>query len=318
MNYNKNIVVSAKKLIIDCLDTKKEEKLLIVTDEKNFNIAYPFAVAGRELGINTSFIEATSQTKGEPPSPVAAAIKNTDVAFFITSMSYSHVKARIEANEKGVRIASMPMLTEEIADNYLDTDYKFIKEISDKLANMMKDVEIIKIKSKLGTNLEFSVKGRTPLSDTGFITEKGAIGNLPAGEAYIAPIENSANGTLVVDGCIAYLGTLEDNIELTIKDGYIVDIKGNNAKERFIEFLKDKDDEARGIAEFGIGTNPAAKIIGHPLLDEKVWGTIHIAFGMNSTMGGTRDSNIHYDCIINNPTVYFDNIKIIEEGEHIY
>lgn len=111
---------------------------------------------------------------------------------------------------------------------------------------------------------------------------------------------------------------MKDDITLTLKDGMITDISGGESAKMLTEFLADKDENARGIAEFGIGTNPGAKIIGHPLVDEKVWGTIHIAFGMNLSIGGTRDSNIHYDCIINAPTVWVDDVMILDKGNHIY
>lgn len=315
---NRDIVEAAKKLIVDCMGTKPDEKLVIVTDEKKFDIGYGFAVAGRELGFNTTFVEAPSQTKGEPPAPVGAAMAEADVEFLITSMSYSHVKARIVATERGARVASMPMLTTEIAQDYLNADYPFIKKTSEKLADMLTKAKKVKIVTEKGTDITFDLTGRIAHADTGLLTEAGAIGNLPAGEAYIAPLENVGTGTIVVDGCIAYMGIIKDDIYLTLKDGRIIDIRGKEGARDLKEFLADKDAEAMGIAEFGIGTNPAAKIIGHPLVDEKVWGTIHIAFGMNTSMGGTRESNIHYDCIINNPTVWIDDAMVMNQGEHIY
>ena len=143
------------------------------------------------------------------------------------------------------------------------------------------------------------------------------MGNLPAGEAFIAPLENIGDGKIVVDGCISYIGPVKDDVILTLKDGYIVSIEGDESAADLKGFLEDKDGEAKGIAEFGIGTNPGAKIIGHPLVDEKVWGTIHIAFGMNATIGGVRESNIHYDCIIKEPTVWIDDLMVMDKGEHV-
>lgn len=315
---NREIVEAAKKLIVDCMGTKEDETLLIVTDEKKFDIGYGFAVAGRELGFNTTLVEATSQTKGEPPAPVAAAMAEADVEFLITSMSYSHVKARIVATERGARVASMPLLTTEIAQEYLNADYPFIKKTSEKLADLLTNAKKVKIVTEKGTDITFDLTGRSAHADTGLLTEKGAIGNLPAGEAYIAPVEDVGTGKIVVDGCIAYMGIIKDDITLMLKDGRIIDISGNEGAKDLKEFLADKDEEALGIAEFGIGTNPAAKIIGHPLVDEKVWGTIHIAFGMNTSMGGTRDSNIHYDCIINQPSVWIDDVMVMDKGAHVY
>lgn len=317
MEANRNIVEAAKKLILDCLGTKTDEKLLIVADEKTFDLGYGFAVAGRECGINTTFVEATIQEKGEPPEPVAAAMATADVEFLLTSMSYSHVKARLEATEKGARIASMPMMNTEIAENYLNADYPYIKKVSEYYTALLSGADTVRVVTEKGTDITFDISGRDAMADTGLLMEKGALGNLPAGEAYIAPLENKGTGKIVVDGCIAYLGPTEDDVMIEMENGRITSISGGKSADALTEFLKDKDEESDGIAEFGIGTNPGAKIIGHPLVDEKVWGTIHIAFGMNSTIGGVRQSNIHYDCIINSPTVWIGEKKILDKGEHI-
>ena len=317
MELNRKIVEAAKTLIKDCMGTKQDERLLIVADEKTSQIGYNFAVAGRECGIQTTYVEAPAQTKGEPPEPVAAAMASADVEFLITSMSYSHVKARVAATEKGVRVASMPMMTTEIAEKYLNADYPYIKTVTEKYSDILTKANKVKVTTEKGTNLTLDISGRTALSDYGLLKEKGAMGNLPAGESYIAPIEDKGEGVLVVDGCVAYLGPTKDDIIITMKDGRITDIKGGQSATDLKNFLKDKDEESDGIAEFGIGTNSSAKIIGHPLVDEKVWGTIHIAFGMSISLGGKRQSNIHYDCIINEPSVWVDDKLIIDKGEHI-
>lgn len=318
MEVSRKAVETAKTLILDCMGTKGDEKLLIVADEKTFELGCGFAVAGRECGIETTFIEAPVQSKGEPPAPVAAAMVAADVEFLITSMSYSHVNARIAATKKGVRIASMPMMNMDIVENYMDADYPLIKKVSEKLADMMTKACKIRVMTEKGTDIILDVTGRTCHADTGDLTEPGALGNFPAGESYIAPLEDKGEGTIVVDGCIGYVGTLEDDIIIRIKDGRIISIDGNKSAKVLRNFLADKDEEAKGIAEFGIGTNSAAKIIGHPIVDEKVWGTIHIAFGMNLSFGGVRQSNTHYDCIINEPTVWLDDVKVMDKGKHIY
>jgi leucyl aminopeptidase (aminopeptidase T) len=318
MKSNPKVIEIAKTLILDCMGTKNDEKLLIVADEKTFDLGCCFAKAGRECGFETTFVEAPVQSKGEPPEPVAAAMVAANVEFLITSMSYSHVNARIAATEKGARVASMPMMNMDIVENYLNADYSLIKKVSEKLADMMTRADKIRVVTQKGTDVTLDITGRTCHADTGDITKAGSLGNLPAGEAYLAPLEDRGDGTIVVDGCIGYVGPVEDDIIIKIINGRIISIDGNKSAKVFREFLADKDEEATGIAEFGIGTNPTAKIIGHPIVDEKVWGTIHIAFGMNASFGGVRQSNIHYDCIINEPTVWIDDIKVMDRGKHIY
>jgi len=318
VNINKRIIEAAKKLIINCMGTKKNEQLLIVGDEKTSKLAYGFVAAGRELGFATTYVEAPIQTKGEPPAPVSAAMTEADVEFLLTSMSYSHINARIAATEKGIRIASMPMMNTNIAENYLDADYPFIKNVSEKLSDILTAAKVVRVTTEKGTDVTLYIEGRSGLADTGDLTGKGALGNLPAGEAYIAPLENVGEGKIVVDGCIAYIGPVEDDVIINLKDGRIASIEGNKSAIALKKFLEDKDEEAWGLAEFGIGTNPGARIIGHPLVDEKVWGTVHIAFGMNVSMGGTRQSNIHYDCIINEPTLWIDGQLVLDKGKHVY
>lgn len=318
MELNQKIVSAAKNLITNCLGTKNDEKLLVVTDNGKIDIAYCFAQAGRELGIETVLVDSNAQTKGEPPEIVAEAMRGADVEFLITTMSYSHTKARGAANEKGARVASMPLMTVELAENYLDSDYVYIKQVSKKLADMITAADVVRVVSDAGTDVTLRLGSRPCEVDDGDLTKSGCIGNLPAGEAYIAPIETSGDGILVVDGVIAYLGQVKDPVTLTLQNGRITGIAGNISAQELRDFLADKDDEAWGIAEFGIGTNPKAKLIGNPLLDEKVWGTIHIAFGTNKFMGGERLSNTHYDCVIKSPTVYLDGKKILDKGTHVY
>ena len=69
------------------------------------------------------------------------------------------------------------------------------------------------------------------------------------------------------------------------------------------------------VAELGIGTNHEAQISGHILEDEKVMGTIHVAFGNNISMGGTCNVGIHIDGVVTKPTVYIDEQKIMEDGK---
>ena len=71
------------------------------------------------------------------------------------------------------------------------------------------------------------------------------------------------------------------------------------------------------VAELGVGTNDGAIITGQILEDEKVFGTIHIAFGNNITMGGTCSVGIHVDCVVREPDMWFDNEKVMEQGKFL-
>ncbi len=110
---------------------------------------------------------------------------------------------------------------------------------------------------------------------------------------------------------------MEEPLTITFKDGRIVKTEGPDAED-FDKFVAQFDDTAKNVCEFGIGTNPSCRIMGNGLVDEKVFGTIHIACGNNLFMGGQQDCNMHYDMIIKAPTVYLDDECVIENGKHIY
>ncbi len=252
----------------------------------------------------------------EPLEPIAVMWPKVDVFVAPTKYSLTHTQARKKATEAGARGATMPMISVDIFIGGMSIDYSVVKENCDKMLRALKGAKEIRVTSPLGTDIKFIVEGRNFIADTGILTERGAFGNLPAGEVFIAPIEGTANGVIVFDGAIAGIGTLKTPVKVTVKDGYAIKFEGGDEAKKLEKLLASVGKkEAFNIAEFGIGTNPGAKIVGNILMDEKVYKTIHIAFGDNSTIGGKVKAGIHIDGIITKPTVYVDRKIIIKDGE---
>ncbi|MCG8481736.1 MAG: aminopeptidase, partial [Clostridia bacterium] len=303
-----NIVEIAKKVFITCMGVKAGEKILILTDNEKIELASYFEQASRSLGMDTTLVEINNQKGGEPPENACKALKGADVCLMITTNSYTHTKARVEANNRGCRIASLPGISKEIVKKTFGADYEEIERISTNLSDMMSAAKRIRLITQLGTDISFNIEGRKGIADTGKLDEFGAFGNLPAGEAMIAPVENVSTGTVVIDGVICTVGIPKQPIILTIKDGKIVNIKNDEGKLH--SFMSNFAENIDKVAEFGIGTNKLAEIINNPLVDEKVFSTVHLGFGNNLFMGGNQNCNIHFDMIIKEPTVYLDDICI--------
>lgn len=308
---------AAKISIKSCMGAKPGEKFLILTDVEQLPLATEFVKAGNDLGVETVMVCGPVHHSGEMPEISKGALDQADVCMMITTGSFTHTKGRAEATQRGCRIASMPGITEEIAVKTLSADYDEVERIGTILAEKLTKAEKIHITTEAGTDLTLYCGGRDGLADTGKLTETGAFGNLPAGEAMVAPIETKGDGTLVVDGVIADFKVMEQPLSITFKDGRIVKTEGPDAKA-FEDFVAQFEDTARNVCEFGIGTNPACRIMGNGLVDEKVFGTIHIACGNNLFMGGQQDCDMHYDMIINAPTVWIDDECVMEKGKHIY
>lgn len=306
---------SAEIALRDCMGLKKGESLLVITDTILKEIGRVFFQVGIEVGADAVYVEILPRlTDGEEPPPsVAKALQDVDVAIIPTLKSLSHTNARLEATKKGVRIASLPGITEDIIERTMNVDYFEIKEISDNISRILSKGRNVHVYSSSGTDITFSIERRNAHSDTGILTQAGAFGNLPSGESYIAPVENSANGVIVIDGSLAGYGLLKSNLKIEIKDGYVQKTEGDGAgylEKIFHKFGK----EARNLAEFGIGTNPKAKLTGNILEDEKVMGTVHFAFGNNTTFGGNIFVNSHIDGLVKEPTIEIDDKIIMNRG----
>ncbi|WP_223593892.1 aminopeptidase [Neobacillus bataviensis] len=298
-----------KSILQHNLNVKENEHILIVTDLESCEIADVFYQAGTSLGNETIVMKMVTRTKSgeEPPQPVTEAMKSAEVVLCITKHSLTHTKARKEASSRGARVATMPGITMDmLQEGAITADYLEVEQLTGIYCDLLESGERVTIE-KGHTKLSFSIKGRKGIPSTGIFREKGESGNLPSGESYIAPIEDSANGTILVDGSIAGIGVVSEPVMLTVENGRLVDATGTEGKQ-LLQILGDGN--GRIIAEFGIGTNKKARLTGNVLEDEKVYGTVHIAFGSNKPFGGTNEAGVHIDCVIKDPIVTIDDKEL--------
>ncbi|RJR14834.1 MAG: peptidase [Nitrospiraceae bacterium] len=245
--------------------------------------------------------------------------KAVNVVIALSYYSTSHTKFRDLLNRIcGVRYASMPLFDEKMLSGPMTVDWKKMSELTKKIASKINNYDGIKIESNNGTSVIFSKKGREAKMDTGIITKPGQFSNLPAGEVYLAPVEGTATGRLVLEW--APTRKLKSPVVLHIEKGEVKRIEGN---EKYIDYLEEKFSERRenrNIAELGIGTNNKASRPDNILESEKILGTIHIALGDNSSFGGKVRTSFHQDFILFNPTITLmdknhDNKKIMDNGK---
>lgn len=319
MEINNELMQASIIGLRDAMGLKPEETLLVVTDEIKREIGVALHEAGKELCKESIFLEIKSREINgqEPPPAVAEMMKLVDVVVCPTAKSLTHTDARRNAVKEGVRVGTMPGISVEIMSRCLNADFDKIIELTNFVADKLEGVKTIKVVTESGTDLTMPVEGRMIIPSTGVLREKGQSGNMPSGEVFLAPIEGTTNGTLVIDGSMASIGMIKTPIKVNIVDGYAEEITGGEEAERLIAILDKSGRDARAVAEFGIGTNYKAILSGQILEDEKVLGTIHVAFGNNLTMGGTISVNSHLDGLVKEPDVYFDEVQIMKKGKMI-
>jgi leucyl aminopeptidase (aminopeptidase T) len=303
-----------RKIFRSNLVIKDGERILLVTDEGKQAIARQFLEVAEELGhaAELAAVPIPDVHGVEPPAAVARKMLAADVVIIVTTKSLSHTLARANATERGARIATMAGVTEDILRRFSRVDLLQMKARTNMFADILDRGRQVLLTSKKGTGLTFSIAERIAHGRKASIFDQpGYWGNIPCGEAFIAPIEDSVNGTLVIDASIAGIGLVDENATFRIENGKVVDIKGGSAARRFEALLDDS--RKRQVAEFGIGTNDKAEITGTTIEDEKVLGTCHIAFGNNRFFGGANQVDFHMDCVMRAPTIVVDGRIIMEE-----
>ena len=257
----------------------------------------------------------------EPPPSVAPKLRQADVVVAITSYSLSHTAAREEATEAGVRLASMPTFLARMfaPGGPMAVDYQQVAVEAQAMADLLTAAQEVVVRTPQGTDMRFSLAGRQGKPDHGLYTERGTWGNLPAGEAYIAPLEGTAQGRLVVPA--GWYPGLTETMTLRFRDGLVYALEGGGAVgEKFLGLLKLEDDGEpyrcrRNLAELGIGTNPNASHPDNVLEAEKIRGTVHLAIGDNAHFGGTVSADLHEDFVLPHPDLYLDGEMVMRGGQ---
>jgi aminopeptidase len=142
-----------------------------------------------------------------------------------------------------------------------------------------------------GTNIKLGVAGRTWIACSGEH-------NMPDGETFTGPIEDSVEGEVAFSFPATYGGREVSGVRFRFEGGRIVDASAERGEAFLFEML-DTDDGARRIGELGIGTNYGISTgTKEILLDEKIGGTVHMAIGMSyPESGGENDSAVHWDMV---------------------
>lgn len=169
-------------------------------------------------------------------------------------------------------------------------EWKKLSKSQEKFVNRLNGAGEVRIVGE-DTDIVMSVKGRK------FINSDGHR-NMPSGEVFTGPVENSVNGFIRFTYPVCYSGKEVSDIFLRFKDGRVVEAKAG-ANEGFLKEMLKMDRGAGVVGELGIGTNYGIdRFIKNILFDEKIGGTVHLALGSSYTeTGGKNKSALHWDMI---------------------
>lgn len=313
------LVRGAKTLVELCAAVKPGERLLIVTDiGRPFSVAEALALAGENAGASvTVTVMKPVPTGQEPPDPVKGAMRNADVVLAPVTGSLFHTNAAREATEAGARLLSLTEITEELLiSGAILADFEAQGPVIERVRAMLTAADRVRVTAPGGTDLSMSLAGREGMKITALAREPGVRSAAPDLEAFIAPVEGTAEGVLVVDGSASNIGLVQSPIGMEVKAGRVVKI-GGGAQAREVErrLASAEHEGAFVVAELGIGLNPMGLLRGQIIEDEGVYGTAHVALGNNTHFTGGRNwAPIHFDYVFREPTVELDGRVVMEGG----
>ena len=219
------------------------------------------------------------------------------------------------AQECGLSLSEYTEFVHQACMLHLDSPeqaWKSLSQCQEKIVQRLNKGSMLRYKSD-DTDLSFSIKGRIWINSDGKH-------NMPSGEVFSSPVENSVNGHIHFDIPTVYDGKDVQSIRLVVKDGVIEEWDADVGKDVLDRVFSIKG--ARQFGEVAIGTNYSiTKPTKSILFDEKIGGTIHMAVGASyPETGGRNESAVHWDMIKsmkNSGQIYLDDDLIYENGEFV-
>ena len=224
-----------------------------------------------------------------------------DVVVALSNNSTSHTRFRALVNAAGGRFASLPNFDPDMFFTSMKVDWQELARRTHLLSREVNRAKEIVVTCPNGTRMRFGKQGREAEGDDGLLTAPGSFGNLPAGEVYLAPLEGTSSGMMVLE--FAPTRKLATPLSLMVEKGNVTEICGDEPYRLKLEQKFAESPANRNIAELGIGTNDRATKPDNILEAEKILGTIHIALGDNSGFGGTVSTPFHEDYVFYRPTL---------------
>ena len=302
---------------------KAGENLLILADTwTDMEIAEACLIAGINAKANAQLLvipRMASTDTTELGVPAAGAILGADVIVGLCETMFVEKEATNKAREKGTRIASTSVagMEEFAVEGILNVDYPQMVKVAERVCELWEKTEVCRVTSPLGTDISFHMKGRPALVGDGMATAPGEADFFPGVSAANAPIEETIEGTIVIDGNVPPGRLVNAPVTCRLEKGVIVEIEGGaNASALRAHFEESGEATAFHLCHFTIGLNPRAKTSGSTHQDEHVLGAITFGFGSQDPdfKGTVGPCGVHADVVLMSAKVELDGVVMVEKN----
>ncbi|MGZ4115197.1 MAG: hypothetical protein ACXVQT_09000 [Actinomycetota bacterium] len=304
-----------------CLALREGEQVLLLTDAGSDGAV----VGGLIDGIADRGgvpIVSTIPTPGlpgsEPPSAVAAAMREAGAVIELTSLFIGSSAARRAATAAGVRYLAMPGVRWDTFrdDGPLAVDFDAIRADAERVGAAWTAASSYRLTTPAGTDLSGSIEGRPGRVLHGLARDDGDYMAPPDIEAGTAPVEASSTGLVVIDADLLFMGQgpLPSPVALQIRDGALVAAEGDESARLDEMLARCADPRMSNLAEVSMAFNPSGRVCGVPMETESARGTAHVALGNSIAYGGVVDAIAHLDCVMKDATLELDGRPVIAAG----
>jgi len=305
------------------MNAKAGDKILIIADTHTEPAVWQVLMANAyqmDMEPALALITPREYHQADPPPHALAAIYASDLTLLCTSTAMVHSPAASKAMKDGRRLICMEEVTSEmLIKGGCREDYPKMQELALKVRKVYTEGKKIRVTSELGTDITASIEGRPGYLAAGKVDKQPGVhlfaAAFPDGEVGIAPVEGTGEGVVVFDTTVHFLGRLSSPLKVKVSKGKAVSIEGDRA-DQLQETIKRFGDEHSYVfpAEIAIGLNSKVEVTGFVRTDKKLYGSVHIAFGMNADVGGLTPGKLHMDGVIRYPDVTVDNTLIVSKG----
>jgi len=300
--------------LLICADTSSDESVVDAVAKA----AYVFDVQVAVLWFPSDVFE-----KGAVPRAVSAALTNTGAILELTKGTFARSLGE-QIRKAGARYLSLGghhnfAEAETLVRVIGRVNYDALLKLEEKLVELMAKARRIRMTTREGTDIRYDLDPGRPVIRTSMLSPR-----LLAGLVAWAPLEESVDGILRVDGCVIdppiEHRQLSVPLEIQVQKGTITAIKGSGESEILKRWFENKDEKTKRLAHFTFGLNPGTTLVGRVIEGEHHFGTTTPAFGwQNPALKGKLEPTAgHCDCVILNVTTFLDDVPIQKEGKFIH
>ncbi len=238
--------------------------------------------------------------------------------------------------ERKIRTAYLPVgyITPERALNYgfdlskwrsnhdqaIDVDMQKMKALGKNISSKLHNASKVHIGHSNGTNLTFAIRDRPVHVRDGIIDQEDVSkGNftesLPSGSVLVAPVEPSAEGTVLFETPQALMGKMLKGFTMSFQKGKLVSFDAKENLDAFAGMYRGASGDKDRLGWFSIGINPKAQVMGMGGADELALGGVTIGIGYNKDFGGDNDTTVGYAQTLSKATVEVDGRILLQEGK---